>query len=558
MQVMSGARAVVECLKREGVKHVFCVPGESYLDVMDALYDEPDIRLISNRHEGGAAFMAEAYAKASGNPGVVMATRGVGATNLSIGIHTACQDSTPMVVFVGQVDSKFRGREGFQEIELEQFLGQICKWTVEIRDVERIPELVQRAFRVAKTGRPGPVAVSLPNDVLSREAEMSFGPPTVIPRPKPSAAEVRAAAEALRQSRRPLIIAGGGVVWANGEEELLKLAEKWNVPVLASFRRHDVFPNNHRLYVGYSSLGTFPGILETVRRADTILAIGSRLSEVTTQGYTLLSAEQKLIQVDIEASTLGKVYAPHVGIVADAREALLSFLELDPHDFPRGEWEAWVRDRRAVYENAVRIEAKENADKVDTAQIIRQLMELLPEDAIVTNDAGNFSGWLHHYYQFKQPKTYIGPTSGAMGYGVPAAMGIKLARPQQTVVTLCGDGGFMMTVQELETAVRCQVPFIVLLFNNNMYGTIRMHQEKHHPYRVIGTELGNPDFVRLGEAFGLFTRRVTCDAEFREAFQSAVRENRPALIELVCDPEHISFLTTIAEIRRKAAPQRTP
>ncbi|MET3506131.1 thiamine pyrophosphate-dependent enzyme [Halalkalibacter oceani] len=552
-EAMTGAQAVVKCIKLEQIDKVFCVPGESYLDVMDAIYDEETIELVSTRHEGGASFMAEAYGKATGKPGVAMATRGVGGANLAIGIHTAYQDSTPMVVFLGQVDSKFRGREGFQEVELDQFFMHISKWTVEIRDVERIPELVQRAFRIAKSGRPGPVVVSLPADILAQTTEMEFGPISRKPRPKLAEEEARQCLSLLSSSEKPLIIAGGGVTASNAEAALLAFAEKMNIPVLASFRRHDVFPNNHPLYVGHSGLGTFQSLLQTIREADTIFAIGTRFSEVTTQGYSVISPKQTIIHIDIEYSTLGKVYPPQLGIVSDAKEALETLNQLaDNTALPKEDWKKWAEERRTVYEQVTFIPKMSNSDKVDMKQIIRTLQEKLPDDAILTNDAGNFSAWLHSYFQFSEPKTYVGPTSGAMGYGVPGAVGVKMAKPDRTVVSLSGDGGFMMTVQELETAVRYHTPIVALVFNNSMYGTIRMHQEKTFPERVIGTDLGSVHFCELGQALGVFSQRVAADADFEDALSKALDSGRPAMIEIMCNPENISVQSTITELRNAA------
>ncbi len=326
-KTMTAAQAIVECMKIEQVRDVFCVPGESYLPLLDALHDEESIRLISARHESGAAFMAEGYAKSKLKPGVVMATRGVGAANLSIGVHTAYQDSSPMVVFLGQVHSKFRGREGFQEVNLDRYFGHIAKWAVEVNDADRMPELVQRAFRIAQTGRPGPVVVSLPEDVLPTEAAMSFGPATVKPKPAPSQEETDRVEELLSKAEKPLIIAGGGVKSAQAEDALVTFAEDFHLPVIAAFRRHDVFPHDHPLYAGHLGLGTNPKILETVEEADLIIALGTRLSEVTTQDYKIITADKQLIHIDISVDTIGKVYSPDVGITADAGEALKKFLE---------------------------------------------------------------------------------------------------------------------------------------------------------------------------------------------------------------------------------------
>lgn len=547
-KLMNGARAIVECMKLEGIEHVFCVPGESYLPLMDSIYETESIQLISTRHEGGAAFMAEAYGKATRKPGIVMATRAVGGANLAIGIHTAYQDSTPMVVFLGQVHSKFRGREGFQEVDLDSFFSHIAKWTVEIKDVERMPELVQRAFRIAKSGRPGPVVVSLPEDVLVAEAEMSFGPVTPVPAPRPGTQEIVSVQGLLQQSERPVILAGGGVIAANGEQALRKLAEKFEIPVMASFRRHDVFPNDHALYVGHSGLGTFAPILDTLRQADLVLAIGTRLSEVTTQDYSILKPEQKLVHIDIDEETLGKVYSPHVGIVADAREALEELLDMKVDK----SWSKWAKERNEIYKHAGDGVGEEKEHSVDNKKIIRILQETLPEDAIITNDAGNFASWLHNFYSFNRSKTYIGPTSGAMGYGLPAAIGVKLANPDKTVVSLSGDGGFMMTTQELETAVRYNIPVIALVFNNSMYGTIRMHQEIHYPERVIGTELSNVNFSSLGAALGAQAFRVTTDEEFKDTLERALLSKGVTLIEIITNPERISVQATINSIREKS------
>ncbi|WP_126429301.1 thiamine pyrophosphate-dependent enzyme [Brevibacillus marinus] len=552
---MTGARAIVEILKQEGITHVFGVPGESFTPLLDALYDETSIRFITTRHEGGASFMAEAYGKVTGTVGVVLGARAVGGANLSIGVHTARENSTPLVVLLGQVKSRFRGREGFQEVDLTRFFGDICKWAVEVHDVERIPEFVQRAFRVAKSGRPGPVVLSLPEDVLAQAADLRLRPASARPCPRPSQAEIAAFYQLLRDARRPLIIAGAGVNLADAESSLQRFAEKWQIPVIAAWRRHDVFPNNHPLYVGHLQMGTFSAIVDTVRQADTIIAIGTRFSEITTQGYALLSPAQKLIHIDIEYAMLGKVYAPDLGIVADANEALLALLADEELPKPANIDKQWVQERRRVYEQWTTIAEANNTASVDQKQIIRTMQQMLPADAIITNDAGNFAGWLHSFYQFKQKKTYVGAASGAMGYALPAALGAKLGRPDRTVVALAGDGGFMMTVQELETAVRYHIPVVSLIFNNNMYGSIRMHQEKAHPYRVIGSELGNPDFQRLGESFGVFSATVTADAQFADVFRAALDAQKPAIIEIVCDPEQISVQQTITSIRNASSKQ---
>ncbi|KIL76303.1 thiamine pyrophosphate-dependent enzyme [Bacillus badius] len=549
VEKLTGGQGVVACLKRERVSKVFCVPGESYLPVMDAIYDEPSIELISCRHEGGASFMAEGYAKASGEPGVVMATRAVGGANLAIGIHTAYQDSTPMVVFLGQVHTAFRGREGFQEVELDQFFSHIAKWTVEINDAARVPELVTRAFKTARSGRPGPVVVSLPEDMLRDVAEMAFSPAMERSKPAPSLSELEKAGVLLKEAKRPIIIAGGGVIRANAEKELLSFAEAAGIPVMASFRRHDVFPNHHPLYAGHLGLGTPLPIIETAKQADVILTIGSRLSEITSQDYSLFNKEQQLIHIDISEETIGKTFIPAVGMLADAKEALdaLAGLELTI----QAEAAEWAAERRRVFEKCAAAETAERAaGALSYRQSIQLLQSELPAETIFTNDAGNFATWLHNYFCFTQANTYIGPTSGAMGYGIPAAIGAKLARPHTPVVSLSGDGGAMMTIQELETAVRYNLPVICIIYNNQMYGTIRMHQEIHYPEKVVGTELGNVNFVLLAQSMGASGELIETADQFKAALHKAIESKTPALLELRMDPEQISVSKTITELRQ--------
>ncbi|CAM3663691.1 thiamine pyrophosphate-binding protein [Aeromicrobium ponti] len=542
MVKMTSAQAIVECMKRENVKHVFCVPGESYLPLMDAIYEEKDIELISNRHEGGAAFMAEGYGKTSNKPAVVMATRGVGAANLSIGIHTAYQDSTPMVIFLGQVHTKFRGREGFQEMELDRFLEQVTKWGVEIRDPERTPELVQRAFRIAQTGRPGPVVVSLPEDVLPKVADMNFAAGTQVPKPALSKEQTEEILFYLKKAERPVIIAGGGVKLSDGEEALQSFIEKTNIPVVASFRRHDVLSNDHPMYCGQLGLGTPSSQIETVRQADVILAVGTRLSEVTTQDYSLINPEQTLIHLDIEANVLGKVYPPALGLVADAKTAFDSLnKEVEVWDSSR--WSSWTKERKEVFIQSSRMDEIEEAPwSIGYKEVIQAFNELCPKEAIITNDAGNFATWLQNFHSFTGKKSYAAPTSGAMGYGFPAGVGAKIAYPERPVVVFAGDGGFMMTLQEIETAVRNHIPVIVLLFNNSSYGTIRMHQERVYPDRVIGTELSDVNYTKLAEAMGAIGVTADSAESFRSAFKEALRENeRPIIIEMKMNPKQVSI-----------------
>jgi len=540
---MTAAKAIIECLNHAGISKVFCVPGESYLPVLEEIHNEDKIQLISTRHEGGAAFMAEAYAKATRKPGVVLATRAVGASNLSIGVHTAFQDSTPLVVLLGQVSRKFRGREGFQEIDLVAYFSGISKWAMEVNDPERMPEIMERALRISQSGRPGPVVISLPEDVLGVEADMSFGPVFSIPRPVPCAADIAAVRQMLLQAKKPVIIAGGGVKTAKAEAELQYFAEKYELPVLTAFRRHDVFPHQHRLYMGHLGLGTHPEIIKTVEEADLILALGTRLSEVTTQDYSIISDQKQLIHIDISYESIGKVYQPDIGIVADMKEALSSLKEMDLQP----SWMKWSIARREAYLTTSNIFPLEN--DVLQKQIIQVLAKKLDKHALLTVDAGNFAGWLHAFYPFQGSDTFIGPTSGAMGYGLPAAIGAKLGFPDKQVVSLSGDGGFMMTAQELETAVRYDIPIICLVFNNNMYGTIRMHQEMHYPNHVIGTELGEISFKDLAISLGANGYQVDNKEDFEAVFIKSLQVDKVSLIEILTDPEQISVKKTISDLR---------
>ncbi|MFC7392782.1 thiamine pyrophosphate-dependent enzyme [Scopulibacillus cellulosilyticus] len=554
---MTSAEALIKCLEIEKINHVFCVPGESYLPVLDGLFEHPSIELISGRHEGGVSFMAEGYAKATGKPGIVFATRGVGAGNLSIGVHTAYQDSTPMVVFLGQVHSKFRGREGFQEVDLDQFFAPIAKWTVEIRDAERTPELVQRALRVAQSGRPGPVVVSLPEDVLKEKADMVFAKKFEKSRPLADPSLIENCLSLLEKAKKPVILAGGGIKSSGAEADLTAFAEKMDLPVLSAFRRHDVIANHNGHYAGHLGLGAFNCVLETVKQADVILAIGTRLSEVTTQDYSIISPHQKLIHIDISDQTVGRNFPAEIAVVADAKMALQQLLDSAHEKELSPEQTTWRKDRRNAYVLASSLSPvleQDHENGCNLKNIFHIIQKLMPENTIITNDAGNFAGWLHSFYQFKEPKTYIGPTSGAMGYGMPAALGAKLADPERHVVSFSGDGGFMMTIQELETAARYNIPIIAIVFNNGMYGTIRMHQEKNYPHRVVGTSLGQVNFNKIAEAVNIESYHISNTIQFEDVLNQLLsgQIEQPVLIEVLMDPEQISVSATIDSIREKA------
>lgn len=540
MERLSGGQIVVEVLEKEGVEKAFCVPGESYLGVIDALYEHEDIQLISNRQEGGASFMADAYAKASGNVGVCMATRGPGATNLSIGLHTAMQDSTPLVALIGQVERPFKGKEAFQEVDFVSYFSHLCKWTVEIESVERIPELLHRAFYIARSGRPGPVVVSLPHDMLEDEMEYIEGKVSQSSTPEADSVTVESVLARVGKAVQPIVIAGGGIRAADAREELVQFAEKFQVPVATAFRRFDAFPNDHSNYAGWLGFGADPKLLNYIKQADLVLSIGNRFSQVTTQDYTLLGDHAEIIQVDIDADTIGKAYPVDVAVVSDAKRFLQRALEVG---------EAYSDDNRertvnhcheAYLASSVPPQAKEHAEYAEMNAIIADFLTETNNDAIITSDAGNFFGWVSKYYRFTDDRRYIGPTSGAMGYGVPAAIGAKIACPDRQVFSFSGDGGFMMTMQELETAVRYNVPFVAIVVNNNMYGTIRAHQEKHFPERPMATRLTNPNLAELAQLFGCHGEQVAKSEDFKSALERALESGRPALIEIMTDPELLS------------------
>lgn len=556
----TGGQRVVDVLEREGVSCVFTVPGESFLPLLDALVDSP-IRTIAMRHEGGAAFMAEGYAKATGRPGVCMATRGPGASNLCVGLHTARQDSTPVVAIIGQVPRGHRHREAWQEVDLPRFFAPLVKWAVEIPSVDRIPELLGRAFAVARQGRPGPVAVSIPEDVLWERAEGEPVPPPV-PRPAlhPREADVERALELLANARAPFIVAGGGCRTTDGRflDSLIALAEALEAPVAVAFRRHDVFPNDHRLFVGHMGIGPHRALVQAFEEADVVLAVGTRLGEVTTQRYRLPRPGTRLIHIArsetiIEASP----FATELGIVADAPCALEAMVRLLDGGQVRLSEDARRRRRernnglRQAYEEATRMRSPEEfpSRPVHPEAAYAVLARLMPEDAIIANDAGNFSGWLHRFWRFTRPLSYIGPTSGAMGYGLPGGMGAKLAHPDRPVINFAGDGGFLMTAAELETAVRENLPVINVVFNNRMYGTIRMHQEREFPGRVIATDLPGPRFAEMAAAFGAHGERVEAIEELPGAFQRALASGRPAVVEIMTDPNVVSVGATIDSLR---------
>src|SRR6266849_5944498 len=538
----TAAQILVDALKIHGVDTAFCVPGESYLAVLDALYDARDsIRLVVARQDGGAAYMAEAWAKVTGRPGICFVTRGPGATNASIGVHTAQQDSTPMILFIGQVPGEFADRECFQEVDYRRMFGPMSKWVAQIERADRMHEYVSRAFHLAMSGRPGPVVLALPEDVLTQTASVPDVAPYQVVQASPSASDLERLRGLLARSKQPLVILGGTVWTREACRDLQAFAENSGLPIACSFRFQDLFDNRHGHYVGDVGIGINPKLAERVRGADLLLVIGARLGEMTTGAYTLVEPprpKQKLVHVHAGAEELGRVYQGELLINSGMPQiaAALKNLKVDGNA-----WKAWREQARADYLEWTK--PCPNPGKVQLAEI-------------VANGAGNFAGWISRFYRYPGLRTQVAPTNGSMGYGVPAGVAAKVAHPERLVVSINGDGDFLMNGQELATAVQYGLPVIFLVVNNGMYGTIRMHQERDYPARVYGTALQNPDFAALARAYGAHGATVEETAQFAPAFERAVRETassgKPALIEVRIDPQAITTSTTLDAIRARA------
>jgi len=548
----SGGQVLVDQLVLHGTELCFGVPGESYLAVLDALHDAP-LRLVVTRHEGGAANMAEAYGKLTGRPGVCMVTRGPGATHASNGVHTAFQDSTPMLLLIGQVARDTVGREGFQELDYRAMYGAIAKWATQVDSAERLPEIVARAFAVATSGRPGPVVLALPEDMLSDQVDVPDARAHRSVSAAPGAGEMARLGELLAAATAPLAIVGEGGWSARAGADVAAFAEAQAVPVAASFRCQDYVDNASPAYAGHAGLAMDPALAKRIREADLLLAIGGRLGEIPTAGYTLVRPgvpSQRLVHVHPDPDELGAVYQPELGIVAGLEAFAAAARALEPAgvDGRAGVLEA----ARGEYELNLG-EVRELPGPLQLSAVMAALRERLPAEAIVTNGAGNFSVWAHRYYEFHSYPTQLGPRSGSMGYGFPAAVGAKAVHPDRPVVCIAGDGDFLMTGQELATAVQEELPVVVLVVNNAMYGTIRMHQERHYPGRVLGTDLRNPDFVAYARAFGAHGALVERSEDFPAALEEALECGRPAVIELRVDPQAITPRQTLDEIRAAAS-----
>ena len=552
----NGGQILVDALRIHGVERAFCVPGESYLAALDALYDARDtIELIVCRQEGGAAYMAEAYGKLTGKPGICFVTRGPGASNAAVGVHTAFQDSTPMILFVGQVARDQVEREAFQEIDYRRMYGQMAKWVVQIDDAARIPELVSQAFHRAVNGRPGPVVVALPEDMLTDRVDVSDVPAYKRVEASPSDEQMADFAALLEKAERPMIVAGGGGWTAKSVKALRAFSEAFNLPVAASFRCQDLLDNTHPNYAGDLGLAAGPKLVQRVKDCDLLISIGARLGEMTTGSYTLIDIpvpKQSLIHVHPGAEELGRVYYATLPINAAVGGFLAAANKLKPIAEPR--WKQWTETAHADYlEN---LKHPETPGDVQMGDIMEWLREHLPADAIITTGAGNYSAWAHRFYQYRAFRTQLGPTNGSMGYGVPAAVAAKLTERDRMVVSFAGDGCFLMNGQELATAIQYDARVIFLVINNGMYGTIRMHQERHYPGRISGTHLSNPDFAALARSYGLHGETVEATAEFAPAFERCEAAGKPALIEIRIDPEAITPKMSLTQIREQAIAQQ--
>ena len=551
-QTRTGGRILVDQLVVQGVDHLFCVPGESYLAVLDALHDAA-IQVTVCRQEGGAAMMAEAYGKLTGRPGICFVTRGPGATNASPGVHIARQDSTPMILFVGQIERGVRDREAFQELDYRAVFGSIAKWATEIDDPARLPELISRAFHVATSGRPGPVVIAVPEDMLTEAAAVADAPRFEPVETYPSPGQMAELKKLLSAAEAPVAIVGGSRWSESAVRSLAGFAERFQVPVAASFRRQMLFPADHPSYAGDLGTGVNPKLAARVLDSDFILLLGGRLSEIPSQGYALIdipTPTQVLVHVHPDPDELGRVYRPDLAINASPATfcAALDALEA-PQAFRWGERTRAARSDYLVWSDPGEIR---HPGALQMGAVMAHLREVLPADTIVCNGAGNFSIWVHRFWRFRTYGTQLAPTSGSMGYGLPAGVGAKRIRPESTIVVFAGDGDFLMNGQEFATAVQYELPVVVILLDNGMYGTIRMHQERHYPGRVSATALKNPNFADYARAFGGHGERVERTEEFAPALERAIASGKPAILHCILDAETITPTTTLRAIREQA------
>jgi acetolactate synthase-1/2/3 large subunit len=548
----TGGQLLVDALKVHGVDHVFGVPGESYLAALDAFHSAAEkIRFVICRQEGGAAYMAEAYGKLTGRPGICFATRGPGATNASLGIHTAYQDSSPVILFIGQVGNDFVEREAFQEIDFRRMYGQMAKWVAQIDRADRVPEYVHRAFHTAVSGRPGPVVLALPEDMLTETAAVADTGRYQRVAAHPGEADLQKLRAMLAQAKRPFVLLGGSDWTAQACADFRAFAEANDLPVGTAFRRQDLYDNRLPNFAGDVGIGINPKLAERVKACDLLIAIGARMDEMTTAGYSLIAAprpKSKFVHVHPGAEVLGRVYEAELLIHSGMPEFAQALRKLAPVE--ARPWKDATRAARAEYEAWLQPEPAPG--ELHPGEVIAFLRKRLPPETIVTNGAGNFAGWIHRYYMYPGFRTELAPTSGSMGYGVPSAVAAKLVHPDRPVISFSGDGDFLMCGQELATAAQYDLKIVFIVMNNGMYGTIRMHQERDYPGRVSGTELKNPDFAALARAYGLHGEIVGKTADFEPAFERAMKAKTASLIELRLDPEAITTRTTLSAIRAAA------
>ena len=554
MSMTTGAELLVDCLVKQEASHIFGVPGESYLAVLDALHDHSSIRYVNARHEGGAAMMADAHAKFTGKVGICMVTRGPGATNASAGVHVAFQDSTPMVLFIGQVARNQIEREAFQEIDYRRMFGQMAKWVAQIDDASRIPEFISRAYRTALSGRPGPVVLALPEDMLTDEVELPNQLPQLA-KPSDSAPSEDALAELrdkLAKAQRPFMILGGGGWSEEARQDAARFAEANGIPVGVSFRCQDYFPNDHANFAGHVGIGIDPKLAERIKASDLLIVLGARLGEMTTSGYTLIDCpvpSQTLVHIHADPEELGRVFDPTLAIACNHASMAKALAEMPP--VGSDQKSDWVSDARKGYQAFHAVPDKKGPGAVQMTEVMKYIDAHAPKDVIYTNGAGNYAIWAHRFLTYGAWRSQLAPTSGSMGYGLPAAVAAAIEQKDRPVICFAGDGCFQMTCQEFATAVQEDAPVKVIVVNNGMYGTIRMHQEREYPARISGTHLGNPDFAAMADAMGGHGEIVRETESFPAAFERMMAHDGPALIEIIVDPQALTPIKTLDDIRHK-------
>lgn len=546
-----GGKILVDQLLIQGCDTIFTVPGESFVSVLDGVYESGNIRAIVCRHEGGASMMADAYGKLTGRPGVCFVARGVGSSHAMSGMHIARQDQTPLIMLVGLVPCGVEDREAWQEIDIKAFFGGVMKWGAVVRDPKRIPEFISRAYQTAMSGRPGPVVLGLPEDVLAQYCETEDGRKVVIGDPAPSPDLLAAAAKAIGNASRPLMIVGGAGWSRDVQQKCESFADAFDLPVVTAWRNQDYFDNRHRCYAGDCHIGMDAKLDHRIRDADVVLIVGNRVDEITTRNYSMIKTpvpDQFLIHVHPDANVVGHITTPDLAVVASPGNFFDGLLALKPAASPR--WTQWRAEARQDYID--HIAPQPNAAPINMERVINHVANTLPADAIVSNGAGNYALWIHRYFQFKQYRTQLAPTAGCMGYGLPAAIAAKLVCPEQSVVAFAGDGCFLMTAQEMATAAQYGLQITIIVPNNGIYGSIRMHQERQYPGRVGSTSLTNPDFVAFAKSFGAHAESIERTEDFPAAFERAQKSGRCAVLELKIDPEWLTPSATLSEIREAA------